>query len=285
MFSRGPLHAEHNNAIIKTSEDFFKKNIPLTLFERLRVWEGVGDRTELQYIDPHSYGHQRGVFLVLQCCSTRGPGAQLSAECWLSLPHLVTNFWSPNSLGVLRAPSPGWRFSLPHLVTNFWSPNSLGVLWAPSAGWWFSLPHLVSKSSDLQLTDFLSSPSYIIGASVYECTMGFYLVPYCQPSPPMRFLLITAIGMCYFLPVHHFGMACLAGSKVNIQHSHWQADVRWQVRINLQQLCMDTPVSIQSCQKDLPEVMVDRDKSQEKAREICASSTTWWWWWYMYVCV
>ena len=82
---------------------------------------------------------------------------------------------------------------------------------------------LISK-----LTDFLSSPSYIIvqsptqylpitghqdvslplslewhvwlsssgnnchavhwslssGASVYYCTMGFYLVPYCQPSPP-----------------------------------------------------------------------------------------------------
>ena len=57
------------------------------------------------------------------------------------------------------------------------------------------------------------------GASVYDCTMGFYLVPYCQPSPPTRFLPITAIGMCHFLPVHHFGMACLAGSKVNIQHA------------------------------------------------------------------
>ena len=56
--------------------------------------------------------------------------------------------------------------------------------------------------------------------SVYEVTIGFYLVPFCQPSPPMWFLLITAIGMCHFLPVHHFGMACLAGSKVNIQHNH-----------------------------------------------------------------
>ena len=116
-----------------------------------------------------------------------------------------------------------------------------------SAGWWLPLSHLVSNSSDLQLTDFLSPPSYIIdksptqslewhvwssssgnnchavhrslysGASVYEYTMGFYLVPYRQPSPPTRFLIITAIGMCHFLPVHHFGMACLAGSKVNIQ--------------------------------------------------------------------
>ena len=126
-------------------------------------------------------------------------------------------------------------------------PTQSGVPKAPSAGWWLSLPQLASNSSVLQLPDFLSPPSYIIiqsptqslewhvwlsssgnnchgvhkslssGASVYECTMGFYLVPFFQPSPPTRFLLITAIGMCHFLPVHHCGMACLAGSKVNIQ--------------------------------------------------------------------
>ena len=28
---------------------------------------------------------------------------------------------------------------------------------------------------------------------------------------------LLAIGMCHFLPVLHFGMACLAGSKVKIQ--------------------------------------------------------------------
>ena len=88
-----------------------------------------------------------------------------------------------------------------------------------------SLPHLVSNFSGPQLADFLPSPSYIIvqsptqsptqplewrvwssssgnncnavqrslssGASVYECIMGFYLVPFRQPSPPMRFLSIT----------------------------------------------------------------------------------------------
>ena len=119
---------------------------------------------------------------------------------------------------------------------------------APSAGWWLSLTHLVSYTSGPQLNDFLYSPSYIIvqsptqslewhvwssssgnnchavhrslssSASVYECTMGFYLVPFFQPSPPTRFLFLTAIGMCHFLPVHHFGMACLTRSKVNIQH-------------------------------------------------------------------
>ena len=109
-----------------------------------------------------------------------------------------------------------------------------------SAFCWLSLPHLVSNSSGLQLSDFLSPPSYIIvqsptqslewrvwssssgnnchavhrslssGESDYKCTMGFYLVPFFQLSSLTRFLLITAIGMCHFLPVHHFGMACLA---------------------------------------------------------------------------
>ena len=77
------------------------------------------------------------------------------------------------------------------------------------------LYHILSPTGLVsKLTDFLSSPSYIIvpsptqslewhvwssssrnnyvvhrslssGASVYDCAAGFYLVPYCQPSPPM----------------------------------------------------------------------------------------------------
>ena len=35
--------------------------------------------------------------------------------------------------------------------------------------------------------------------------------------PPTWFPLITAIRMCHLLPVHHLGMAFLAGSKVKIQ--------------------------------------------------------------------
>ena len=157
-------------------------------------------------------------------CLSRSPDAQPEVRgplCWLSLLHLITNWSGP------QTPS--------------------GVPRAPSAGWWLSLPHLFSNSSDLQLTDLLSSPSYIIvqsptqslewhvwssssgnnchavqrslssGASVYECIMGFYLVPFRQPNPPTRFSRLLAIGMCHFLPVHHFGMACLAGSKVNIK--------------------------------------------------------------------
>ena len=158
------------------------------------VWEGVGDQTELQHIDPHSYGHQRCVFLFLQGCSTGDPGDQLFAECWLSLPHLVTN-GSGLQTNWLRVFTKLYDSSIAHSISLEWP------VWSSSSG---NNCHAVHRS--------LSS-----GASVYDCTAGFYLVPYCQPSPPTRFFPITAIGMYHFLPVHHFGMACLAGSKVNIQ--------------------------------------------------------------------
>ena len=169
---------------------------------------------------------------------------------WLSALSL---FRSPGRLN-WRPGSPVvcWMmaFSTASCLLLLWSPTLSGVPKALSAGWWLSLPHLDSDSSDHQLTVFLSWPSYIIvqsptqslgwhvwssssgnnchavhrslssGASVYECTMGFSPCPIFQLSPPTRFPLITAIGMCHFLPVHHFGMACLAGSKVNIQQRH-----------------------------------------------------------------
>ena len=52
----------------------------------------------------------------------------------------------------------------------------------------------------------------------------------------MRFIFITAIGMCPFLPVHHFGMASLAGSKVNIQQQHLSLKKQQKGRVNPYQL-------------------------------------------------
>ena len=81
-------------------------------------------------------------------CSSGGPGAHLSAECWLSLPHLVTN-GSPNIRGVPRAPSPGW---------------------------WLSLPHLVSNSSDLQLNQGSQRPLLPGGVFLYHILSLTHLV-------------------------------------------------------------------------------------------------------------
>ena len=100
------------------------------------MWEGVGDRTKTATYWPRQpLQTSPCVVLILLGCSTGGLGAQ--------------SLWD--------------MFSFQHLLTN-WSGLQIqsGVPKIPSAGWWLSLPHLVSNSSDLQLTDFLSSPSYII---------------------------------------------------------------------------------------------------------------------------
>ena len=162
------------------------------------MWEGVGDRTELQHIDPHSYGHQCCVFLVLQGCSTGGLGAQLSAECWLSLPQLVSNFWSPKLTDFLSSPS----YIIVQSPTQYLPITSHRDVSLPlSLEWhvWLSSNgnncHAVHRS--------LSS-----GASVW-LYRGILLCPILSAKPAY------ANGICNF---RVFGMACLAGSKVNIQH-------------------------------------------------------------------
>ena len=50
-------------------------------------------------------------------------------------------------------------------------------------------------------------------------------------------------------------------------------------RTYIQQLCEDTGC----CPEDLPEAMNDREKWQERVRDIRATSTTWWWWLYIYI--
>ena len=208
-------------------------------------WEGVGDRTELQYLDPHSYGRQRCVFLVLQGYSTGGTEAH-SAGCGLSLPHLVTN-GSPNTVGGSEGPFGREWLSLPHLISNFSGPQLIRGSKGRFGLVWPSLPHLVYNSNINCLTSVLTelynsststqSPTQSLewpgwssssgnnchavhrslssGASFCSGTVG--------PSPcpilsalirPRDLFRLLAIGMCPFLPAHHFGMACLPRPKI-----------------------------------------------------------------------
>ena len=118
------------------------------------------------------------------------------ALCWMMAFSTASCLW------FIGSPTHWLPVSLSYIIVQLPTQSLEWHVWSSSSG---NNCHAVHRS--------LSS-----GASVYDCTMGFYLVPYFQPSPPTRFLLITAIGMCPFLPVHHFGMACLAGSKVNMRH-------------------------------------------------------------------
>ena len=157
-------------------------------------------------------------------CSTDGSGAQFSAECWLSLPHLVTN-GSLKLLGAQRTPSAGSGFPFHILSATFLVPNSIGGPDGLFGRVWLSLPHLVTNSvrsltlwlfvltelyksstptqsptQSLEWHDWSSSSgnnchavqrSLSSVASVYECIMGFYLVPFHQPNPLKRSLSIT----------------------------------------------------------------------------------------------
>ena len=118
---------------------------------KVLLWEGVGDRTELQYIDPHSYGRQRSVFLVIQGCSTRGPGAQLSAGWWLSLPHLITNMSPKLHRGFRGSLLPGVAFSTTSCLWCLWSTTHQGPKGPPPLGF---LYHILSATSLDPNSDF-----------------------------------------------------------------------------------------------------------------------------------
>ena len=150
-------------------------------------------------------------------CSTGGPEAQLSAECWLSLPHLVTNGAS-KLLGTPRALSARSGFPYHILSATSLDSNSIRGPEGPFGLVWLSLPQLISNSVRfltvwlLVLTELYNSSTptqsptqslewhvwssssgnncYAVqrslssGASVYESIKGFYLVLFHQPNLP-----------------------------------------------------------------------------------------------------
>ena len=134
--------------------DTVLRKIYLSLYCRVCVWEGVGDRTEQHHIDPYSYGHQRCVFLVLLMLNRRPRGPTF---CWLSLLHLVSNFSELTDF--LSSPS--------YVIVQSPTQSLEWHVWSSSSG---NNCHAVHRS--------LSS-----GASVYDSTMGFYLVPFFSAKP------------------------------------------------------------------------------------------------------
>ena len=57
--------------------------------------------------------------------------------------------------------------------------------------------------------------------------------------------------------------------------TYGRAKAGWPARTYIQQLWEDTGCS----PEDQPEAMNDKEKWQERVRDICTSGTSWWWWW------
>ena len=189
------------------------------------VWEGAGDRTETAIFWPHSYGPQRCGFLILLMLNQRpwGPLCWVMAFFTASYQQLL---WTPTPSG---APSPFdlvW-LSLPHIVNN--SVRSLtGTVWLLS---WLSYIIVLRPLS--RLLDFwnrmldrhqveitvmqFTGHSLPVHQSMSYHGNFFTSSHFVSQFPPTEFPLITAIRMSHFLPVHHLGMAFLAGSKAKIQ--------------------------------------------------------------------
>ena len=170
-------------------------------------------------------------------CSTGGPGVH-SAGCWLSLLHLISNFSGPQTpSGFPRAPSAGCGFPYhTRLTPSNWNSHLTSVL----TELYNSSTPTRSPTRSLEWHDWSSSNgnnchavhrSLSSGASVYECIMGFTMSHFISQIHPHDLFRLLAIGMCHFLPVHHFVMACLLGPKVKIQHLYFRGNEKlwWRV--------------------------------------------------------
>ena len=146
--------------------------------------------------------------------STGGPGVH-SAGCWLSLLHLLSIFSGPQ---LIRAPSP---FGLVWLSQPHSSPTGT---WLPSWLRYIIIQRPQDRPLDLWNRMFnrhqaeinvmeLTGHSLPVHQSMSVPWEFFSSSHFISQFPPTRFPLITAIRMCHLLPVHHLGMAFLAGSK------------------------------------------------------------------------
>ena len=212
--------------MIKTDAGrLLKQNIYLSLYcngskrlFKVCVWEGAGDRTELKYFDPHSYGRQRCLFLILQMLNWR-PRAH-SAGWWLSLLHLISNFSGPQTRsGFPRAPSAGCGFPCHNSPISISNATGTGTRTGTQLSYIIvqrplDRPHDLwnrmfnRHQAEITIMQFRghSLPvrqSIRVAWDFLACLILF------SQFPPTRFPPLTSIGMWHFLPVHdlewHFG--------------------------------------------------------------------------------
>ena len=115
----------NDNTIIKTMTQFLEKYTSYFIWKGC-VWEGVGDWTELQHIDPHSIGHNRVSFPFSWAAQLGAWGPSLSETC-SSIQHLFLNLSDPQLQLLNRGPEGPlcWvlAFSTASFLQLVWSPN------------------------------------------------------------------------------------------------------------------------------------------------------------------
>ena len=233
------------------------------------LWEGAGDWTELKYFDL--------LLLWSTLCLSRslmlnrrswGPLCWVLAFFTASYQHLL---WTPTHQG-LKAPSAwcGFPYHISSITPTVCNSNSTAT-WPPSWLRYIIVQHPLDRwnrmfnrhQAEITVMQF-TGHSLPVHQSMSVPWEFFSSSHFISQFLPMRFPLITAIGMCHLLPVHHLGMAFLAGSKgqnITMQpnnptlESHvsrrlgcWQKDLNQTIQIKAW-LCL---FHIWSSQKVLP---------------------------------
>ena len=161
------------------------------------------DITEIFW--PQTYGRQRCVFLVLQGCSTGGPGPTLLGD---GFPYCILSASSlgPNSSGP-QAPSAWCGFPYHILSISNCSATQLArrtqlsyiIVRRPLDLW-----NRMFNRHQVEITVMqFRGHSLPVHQSMSVPWEFFSSSHFISQFPPARFLLITAIWMCHFLPVHH----------------------------------------------------------------------------------
>ena len=187
------------------------------------MWEGVGDRRETSIFWPP-------LLWPATLCLSRSPYTQLEAQgltqlgdgfvyCILSATSLDPSSSGPqgpkawcgfpyHNSSITPSPTVTLTSVLAELYNSSRPLNRLLNLWNGM------IDRHPIEITVMQFTGH-SLPVHQSMSVPWEFFTSSHFI---SQFPPPRFPLITAIRMCHFLPVHHLGMAFLAGSKAKIQH-------------------------------------------------------------------
>ena len=137
------------------------------------MWEEVGDRTELQHIDPHSYGHNSVSFLF-SCAAQPGAWGPSLSGCWFSLPHLISNWFTscaPSYIIVRHPPS-----SCGCHKSHSFNPSMVKVIfWYSSTGCTYYLHRCIS---------------YFVSPAGSEVNIQHITKNYCSKSMKTGFIIL-----------------------------------------------------------------------------------------------
>ena len=213
----------HNNKDGRNDKDARRKTslsiyLPLTLlqgfekgYSRFSCEREMETEHKLQYFDPQTYGRQRCVFLVLQSCSTGGPGPTLLGDGFLYC-ILSASSRDPNSSGPKWPLRPDVAFLTTSRLQLSATPVELNsnrnstqlarrtqlsyiIVRRPLDLWnWMFNRH----QAEITVVQFRghSLPVHQSMSVPWEFFSSSHFI---SQFPPTRFPLITAIGMCHLL--------------------------------------------------------------------------------------